>query len=197
TRTGTSGSARGRTSSSADRPGRPMPAVPEGPPAGGPRACEGTPMLREHAPGRDRSRPGRARARTRVSRWQVALWVVAGGLPLLFLAVFFALPVVTMVARGFVTDGALDLTGFGEVFARPRTLRIIGLTLGQAAAATAVALLLGLPGAYVLYRRSFPGQRLVRALVAVPFVLPTVVVGVAFRSLLSDGGPLGGLGLDE
>ena len=29
-----------------------------------------------------------------------------------------------------------------------------------------------------------------------PFVLPTVVVGVAFRQLLGDAGPLGFLGLD-
>ena len=38
---------------------------------------------------------------------------------------------------------------------------------------------------------AFPGRRLLRALLLVPFVLPTVVVGVAFRQLLGDGGPLG------
>ncbi|MCC6495630.1 MAG: iron ABC transporter permease, partial [Propionibacteriaceae bacterium] len=43
----------------------------------------------------------------------------------------------------------------------------------------------------------FPGRRLVRALVSVPFVLPTVVVGVAFQSLLAPHGPLGFLGLQE
>ena len=53
-----------------------------------------------------------------------------------------------------------------------------------------------MPGAYVLYRHSFRGRSVVRALVTVPFVLPTVVVGVAFRSLLVDGGPLGFLHLD-
>ena len=57
-------------------------------------------------------------------------------------------------------------------------------------------MLLGVPGAYVLYRHSFRGRSVVRALVTVPFVLPTVVVGVAFRSLLVDGGPLGFLHLD-
>ena len=38
---------------------------------------------------------------------------------------------------------------------------------------------------------------MVRALVTVPFVLPTVVVGAAFVALLGPGGPLGGLGLDQ
>ena len=36
-----------------------------------------------------------------------------------------------------------------------------------------------------------------RALVTVPFVLPTVVVGAAFVALLGPGGPLGSLGLDQ
>ena len=57
-------------------------------------------------------------------------------------------------------------------------------------------MLLGVPGAYVLYRHSFRGRGVLRAFVTVPFVLPTVVVGVAFRSLLVSGGPLGFLHLD-
>ncbi len=123
-------------------------------------------------------------------------WAVAAAVPLAFLGVFFAWPVVTLVGRGFVADGALDLTGFADVFSRPRTWRIIGLTLGQATAGTLLSVLLGVPGAYVLYRCAIPGRRLLRAFVTVPFVLPTVVVGVAFRALLRDGGPLGFLGWD-
>ena len=41
-------------------------------------------------------------------------------------------------------------------------------------------------------RYEFPGRRVVRALVTVPFVLPTVVVGSAFVGLLGPGGPLAG-----
>lgn len=124
-------------------------------------------------------------------------WGLAVGVPLLFLGVFFAWPVVSLVARGFVTDGALDLGGFGEVLGRPRTWRLVGLTLGQAALGTVFSLLLGLPLAYTLYRRSFPGRTLLRGLVTVPFVLPTVVVGVAFRTLFVPSGLLGAWGLEE
>jgi thiamine transport system permease protein len=49
----------------------------------------------------------------------------------------------------------------------------------------------------VLARCEFPGRNLVRALVTIPFVLPTVVVGSAFVALLGEGGPLGALGLDQ
>jgi thiamine transport system permease protein len=121
---------------------------------------------------------------------------LAAALPLAFLGLFFAWPVSTLVARGFVTRGALDLSGFAEVFSNPRTWRIIGLTLVQASSATVIAVALGLPGAYLLFRCRFRGRTAVRAFVTVPFVLPTVVVGVAFRALLVEGGPLGWLHLD-
>ncbi|RPF26543.1 ABC transporter permease [Georgenia muralis] len=128
--------------------------------------------------------------------WAGPLWALAAAVPLAFLAVFFAWPVLALVGRGFVADGGVDLGGFAEVFSRPRTWRILGLTLAQAALGTAGSLLLGVPGAYLLYRTRFPGRAALRAFVTVPFVLPTVVVGVAFRSLLAEGGPLGFLGLD-
>lgn len=123
-------------------------------------------------------------------------WVLVAALPLVFLAVFFAWPVLSLVGRGFLTDGALDLSGFTEVFSRPRTWRIVGLTLAQGVSGTVIAVLFGVPGAYVLYRCRFAGQRLLRAFVTIPFVLPTVVVGVAFRALLRESGPLGFLGMD-
>jgi thiamine transport system permease protein len=128
---------------------------------------------------------------------RVLVWTLVAGLPLAFLAVFFALPVGAILGRGFVTDGALDLSAFTEVFARPRTWRVIGLTVAQASVATVVAVVLGVPGAYLLYRTSFRGRGLLRGFVVVPFVLPTVVVGVAFRSVLAPTGPLGFLGWEE
>jgi thiamine transport system permease protein len=123
--------------------------------------------------------------------------VAAAVLPVAFLAVFFAWPVAALVGRGFVVDGSFSLAGVQEVLSAPRTWRILGQTFAQAVLGTAAAVLLGVPGAYVLYRLRFPGRRLARAVVSVPFVLPTVVVGVAFQSLLAPTGLLGGLHLQE
>jgi len=117
--------------------------------------------------------------------------------PLVFLGVLFLWPVTRMLALGLLPEGEPDLGGFAEVFSRPRTWRVLGLTLLQSGLATVVAVVLGVPGAYVLYRTRFRGQGALRAFVTVPFVLPTVVVGVAFRSLLADGGALGFLGWEE
>jgi thiamine transport system permease protein len=83
-----------------------------------------------------------------------------------------------------------------EVIGRPRVHRVLWFTLWSAACATAVAVLAGVPVAFALHRLRFPGRDLLRALVVVPFVLPTVVVGVAFRQLLISSGPLGALRLD-
>lgn len=113
-----------------------------------------------------------------------AAWVLAAAVPLAFVGVFFAWPVGAIVARGLFPDGGLDVAGILEVLGRPRTQRIIGFTIGMAAVATAITLVLGMPVAYVLSRLRFRGRGVLRAAVLVPFVLPTVVVGIAFRALL-------------
>ncbi|MBO1753981.1 iron ABC transporter permease [Allobranchiibius sp. CTAmp26] len=128
-----------------------------------------------------------------LGRW----WPAAVALvPLAFLGVFFVLPVAGMLARGLHPDGHWALADAARVFGRPRERRVVLFTLGIATLGTAVTTVLGLPVAYALYRLRIPGAGVLRALVATPFVLPTVVVGVAFRTLLVSSGPLGFLGLD-
>lgn len=123
--------------------------------------------------------------------------VLLGALPLGFLALFFLWPVAAIVRRGLVDDtGTLDVLGTLEVLADADVLGLAAFTLGQAAASTVLTVALGLPVAWLLARVQLPGRTLLRVLVTVPFVLPTVVVGVAFRALLGEGGPLAGLGLD-
>lgn len=129
-------------------------------------------------------------------RRYVVLAVLAGAVPVGVLVVFFVVPVAGMLERGFLPDGQLDLSGVLRTLSRPRVRDALVFTAWSSAVATGVTLLLGVPAAYVLHRLAFPGRRLLRGLVTVPFVLPTVVVGVAFRTLLADAGPLGFLGAD-
>jgi thiamine transport system permease protein len=122
--------------------------------------------------------------------------VALAAVPLLVLGVFFVLPVAGMVGRGFFTDGAFDPAGVLAVLGRPRVHRVVWFTLWSSSLATVVTVGLGLPVTFVLHRLRFPGRRALRAFLLMPFVLPTVVVGVAFRTLLASSGPLGFLGLD-
>lgn len=128
-------------------------------------------------------------------RW-TALAVAAGAVPLAVLAVFFVLPVLGMLQLGFSPDGHLDVVGVLETLTRPRVLDAAWFTVWTSTLATLLTLVLGLPVAHLLHRVDLPGRQLLRGLVTVPFVLPTVVVGVAFRTLLASSGPLAGLGLD-
>ncbi|GAA1909924.1 ABC transporter permease [Nocardioides marmoribigeumensis] len=122
--------------------------------------------------------------------------VLLAALPLAVLGVFFVLPVGEMLRLGLAPHGRLDLGGVVGTLTRPRVVRVLWFTVWAAAAATVVTVALGVPTAYALHRLRLPGSALLRGVVTAPFVLPTVVVGVAFRGLLAPSGPLGGLGLD-
>ena len=109
--------------------------------------------------------------------------LLAYGVPLVFLAVFFVFPLAAIVERGLGSasgETALD------VLADPVTRDVLWFTVWQAATSTVLTLVVALPAAYVLGRFDFPGRALVRALVLVPFVLPTVVVALAFLAVLPD-----------
>ncbi|KAB7836410.1 iron ABC transporter permease [Streptomyces mobaraensis NBRC 13819 = DSM 40847] len=110
--------------------------------------------------------------------------------PLAFFGLFFAYPVAAIVTRGLKTDGRWRFGRIGEVLTDPATGHVLWFTTWQAAASTALTLLLALPGAYVMARFDFPGKGLLRAVVTVPFVLPTVVAGSAFLALLGRRGLL-------
>ncbi len=122
--------------------------------------------------------------------------LLIAGVPVTMFALFFFYPVGTLLGRGLFPDGVLDLGGAAEALGKPRVQRIALFTVWQAAASAGLAVLLGVPGAHVLYRCTFRGRAAARALVTVPFVLPTIVVALAFRTLFAADGFLGGWRLD-
>jgi len=98
--------------------------------------------------------------------------------PVAFLGVLFVWPLFEVFRR--TLDGSDDSL---ELLGRPSTLRIFRFTVGQALASTLLTFLIGLPIAHGLARYRFFGRSAVRAMVVVPFVLPTLVVAAAFQSL--------------
>ena len=109
--------------------------------------------------------------------------------PLAFLGLFFLWPVANILALGIAPDGRPALGRIVETWAEPFVLDVVLFTLALALLSTASTLLLGLPAAWVFARFTFPGKRVARALMVVPFVLPTVVVGAAFLALLGPRSP--------
>lgn len=101
-------------------------------------------------------------------------WTVAAAAPLAFMALFFVYPVLTVVADGF--GGLVDVLG------RSAIRGVLWFTFWQAAASTALTLAVGVPAAAMLARLQPRTRRIVRAVITVPFVLPTVVVAGAFNA---------------
>jgi thiamine transport system permease protein len=119
------------------------------------------------------------RASLSAHAWQV----LAYGVPLAFLALFFVFPLAAITERG-LRSGAGSSTL--DVLTDPLTREVVWFTLWQATASTLLTIAVGLPASYVLGRYAFRGRSLVRAFVTVPFVLPTVVVALAFIALLPE-----------
>ncbi len=111
-----------------------------------------------------------------VPRWILAIAAVG--------ALFIVLPIVGMTGR-------VDWAHFGSLVTSPSAVTALLLSLRTAAASTVLCLILGVPMALALARSRFPGQRLVRAIVLLPLVLPPVVGGIALLSTFGRRGLLG------
>ncbi|KRC33095.1 ABC transporter permease [Oerskovia sp. Root22] len=112
-------------------------------------------------------------------------WVLA---PALLGALFVVVPVVAMVARLDVSGG---LGGIWDLLTSPTATDALWLSVRTSLVATACCVLLGAPMALVLARTTFPGQRVARALVLLPLVLPPVVGGIALLYTFGRRGLIG------
>ncbi|MGD2103213.1 MAG: iron ABC transporter permease [Acidimicrobiia bacterium] len=104
-------------------------------------------------------------------------WVAVAALPTLFIGYFFAYPVARILGLGLAEMGA------GSTGLEARLLSVGWFTLWQAVVSTVLTLIAAAPLTWAVSSYEFRGRRLVMALVTVPFVLPTVVVGTAFVAL--------------
>ncbi len=97
---------------------------------------------------------------------------------------FLVLPLAGLLAR-------TPWSTIGEHLSQPGELTALWLSLETATISTLLCVVLGVPIAFVLARTRFFGQRLVRALVTLPLVLPPVVGGVALFTAFGRRGILG------
>jgi thiamine transport system permease protein len=109
---------------------------------------------------------------------------------LLLLAPLLLWPLGSILWRGLAPEGVIEGGAIAEVLGDRFYWERLVFTTAQAAASTALALALGLPAAYVFAHIRFPGRAVARAVVTVPFVLPTLVVALAFQQLVGPSGLL-------
>jgi thiamine transport system permease protein len=72
------------------------------------------------------------------------------------------------------------LSNLARAFSEPRFARSFSYGLSQAFVSALLAALVGLPGAFLLARRRFPGKRILSALSAVPFCVPPLIIAIGF-----------------
>jgi thiamine transport system permease protein len=111
-------------------------------------------------------------------------------LPLVFLALFFFYPLLSILRLSLFPEGKPALDALLELVQQPYYAETVWFTTWQAALSTLLTLLAALPGAYVFGHFRFRGRELLKALTTIPFVMPTVVVAAAFRALLGPHGRL-------
>jgi len=115
------------------------------------------------------------------------------GLTLGYTVLYLGLVVLIPLSALLLKTCSLSWEQFLAAVASPRVLASYRLTFLASLLAASVNAVFGLLIAWVLVRYSFPGKKVVDALVDLPFALPTAVAGIALTALLAGNGWVGGL----
>jgi sulfate/thiosulfate transport system permease protein len=114
---------------------------------------------------------------------------LALGFTLLYLSLIVLIP----LSAAFIKTATLTWPQFWDAVTAPRVLASYRLSFGASLIAAAVNAFFGLIVAWVLVRYSFPGKKVVDALVDLPFALPTAVAGIALTAIYAKNGWIGSL----
>lgn len=113
------------------------------------------------------------------------------GLSLGYTLVYLSIIVLIPIAVVFITASELSFAEFWSVVTAPRVVASYRLTFGASLLAAIINSVFGLLLAWALVRYSFPGKKLVDALIDLPFALPTAVAGIALTALYAPNGWIG------
>lgn len=113
------------------------------------------------------------------------------GLSLGFTVFYLALLVLIPLSGVFIKTAELTWSEFWTTVTHPRVLHSYQISFGLSLLAAVINGFFGMIIAWVLVRYSFPGKRLMDALVDLPFALPTAVAGITLSSLYAPNGWIG------
>ncbi|MCM0608138.1 MAG: sulfate ABC transporter permease subunit CysT [Ideonella sp. WA131b] len=112
---------------------------------------------------------------------------LALGFALLYISLIVLIP----LSAAFLKTFTMTWQQFLDATTTPRVMASYRLTFGASFLAAALNAVFGLLIAWMLVRYSFPGKRIVDALVDLPFALPTAVAGIALTAIWAQNGTLG------
>ena len=109
------------------------------------------------------------------------------GFTIFYLSLIVLIPLSALVFKTFT----LTWSEFWDAVTGARVMASYRLTFGASFLAALVNVVFGLLVAWVLVRYSFPGKKIIDALVDLPFALPTAVAGISLTALLAGNGWIG------
>jgi sulfate/thiosulfate transport system permease protein len=109
------------------------------------------------------------------------------GVATLYLSLIVLIPLAAVLEKGFASG-----TGtFWRSVTSTIALKALGITVGASLVVALIGAVMGTVVAWVLVRDQFPGQRVVNALIDLPFALPTIVAGLTLIALYGPNSPVG------
>lgn len=111
------------------------------------------------------------------------------GYTLLYLSLIVLIP----LSAAFIKTTELSFDEFWAVVTAPRVVASYKLTFGASLIGALINAMFGLLTAWVLVRYTFPGKKIIDALVDLPFALPTAVAGIALTAVYAGNGWIGSL----
>ncbi|HML30953.1 MAG TPA: sulfate ABC transporter permease subunit CysT [Hyphomicrobium sp.] len=115
------------------------------------------------------------------------------GLSLGFTLTYLSLIVLIPLSAVFFKTGTMSWAEFWTAVASPRVVASYKLTFGASFLAAILNAIFGLLLAWGLTRYTFPGRKIVDALIDLPFALPTAVAGIALTAIYAQNGWIGSL----
>ena len=106
------------------------------------------------------------------------------------------MPLLYAIARLESVTGINSVVAVGNFFTTQSSLQALKFTLLEATISTIATVIIGLPIAWCLGRYNWKNIKFLRAILAVPFVTPSIVVAMGFLMLIDVGGPLTAMGID-
>ena len=110
-----------------------------------------------------------------------------------FTIFYLSLIVLIPLSAAFIKTSSLSLHEFWVAVASPRVVASYKLTFGASLIGASINAVFGLLTAWVLTRYTFPGKRIIDAMVDLPFALPTAVAGIALTAIYAPNGWIGSL----
>jgi sulfate transport system permease protein len=113
------------------------------------------------------------------------------GLTLGYTVFYLSLIVILPISALFLKTATLGWGEFWAIVSNPRVVASYRLTFGASLVGALINAFFGFIVAWTLVRYSFPGKKIIDALVDLPFALPTAVSGIALTAIYSSNGWVG------